>query len=404
MDGAIASADAIAAHRHSGTEPAEMTTETRTIRSTSARSATTDDIVLREGPMVRLVFRPLIVRNDQEPEAGLKGTFVYQRKGKAQHWEDVPPESLQLKTGEQYRLELHSAELLTLFRELSSLYDLHRLEGVPRGETRYVKAKGTVVALAQLTDEELKSVIENAESLGAPAIARLIRWASSAENFTLLFKRLELLEPNSLRNLNAALGVALLRRASLSWRQNKGNPDEEFWQNLLESQPFVFEQVFSLPIVVIHGKAYVGGKTVSNTGGHVADFIFKNAVTNVVGLIEIKTPSTRLLGAEYRSGVYNLSTELVGAIQQVIAYRQSLIEEGKNLLRDDPLLDSFSPRCMIVIGNAKNELNDNHKKQAFELFRQQLNGIEILTYDEMYERTMRLVSILEVGVSPDKDK
>ena len=377
--------------------------ETRTVKSTSLRSATTDDIVLREKQLVRLVFRPMLVQNDQNPSAAVKGTFVYQRKSKTQKWEDVPPASLgSLKTGEEYRLELHSSELLSLFNELSGLYELYRDSGIPRGETKYVKAKGTVVALSNMSDEELKAVISGAESLGASAVARLIRWASDADNFALLFDRLESLEPDSLRNLNAALGVAVLKRALKTWSQNRERLDEDFWQSLLASQSFVLEQIFSLPIVIIQEKAYVGGKTIANSGGHIADFLFKNAVTNVVGLIEIKTPKTKLLGSSYRNGIYNVSTDLTGAIQQVLGYRQSLVEERNKLLDDHPELESFSPRCVVLIGHAGKELTDKHKRQAFELFRRELSDVEVITYDEMFERTRRLVRILEVGVDGEK--
>ncbi len=377
--------------------------ETRTVKPTSSRSATTDDIVLREKQMVRLVFRPMFVQNDEERSAGVKGTFVYQRKSKSQKWEDVAPASLgSLKTGEEYRLELHSAELLTLFNELGGLYELHRNTGIPRGQTKYVKAKGTVAALSNMSDEELRAVVAGAESLGASAVARLIRWASNAGNFALLFDRLESLEPDSLRNLNAALGVAVLKRALKAWSESRENSNEEFWQALLASQAFVLEQIFSLPIVVIQEKAYVGGKTIANAGGHIADFLVKNAVTNAVGLIEIKTPKTRLLGSAYRSGVYNISPDLAGAIQQVLVYRQSLIDERNRLLEMHPNVESFNPRCVVLIGHAGKELNDKPKRKAFELFRQQLTDIEVITYDEMFERTRRLVRILEEGVDTDQ--
>ena len=375
--------------------------ETRTVKSTSSRSATTDDIVLRAKQLVRLVFRPMLVHNDQNPSAGMKGTFLYQRKRKSENWEDVPPASIaSLKSGEEYRLELHSSELLTLFNELAGLYEL-RASGIPRGETKYVKAKGTVFALSNMSDEELKAVVSGAESLGATAVARLIRWASDADNFTLLFDRLESLEPDSLKNLNAALGVALLKRALMEWSQNRENANEEYWQSLLASESFVLEQIFSLPIVVIQEKAYVGGKTIANSGGHIADFLVKNAVTNAVGLIEIKTPKSKLLGPSYRNGIYNVSIDLTGAIQQVLFYRQSLIEERNRLLEDHPSVESFSPRCVVLIGHARKELNEKRKRQAFELFRQQLADVEVITYDEMFERTRRLVRILEEGVDSE---
>jgi hypothetical protein len=344
----------------------------------------------------------MLVDNRDAPLAGVKGTFIYQRKSKSQSWEDVPPTSLRtIKVGEEYRLELHSGELRALHDELEALYALHQKAGVPRGQAQYIKAHGTLTTLAQMTDDELSAVVEGAESLGPAAVARLVRWAKESRNFPVLFERLEQLEPESLQTLNAVLGVALMKRALRVWQQNRDSADEAHWQTLLASQTFVLEQIFSLPILVIQEKAYVGGKSISNTGGHIADFLFKNAVTNSVGLIEIKTPKTPLLGSEYRVGVHNISSDLAGAIQQVLTYRQSLIDE-RSVLRDaDSDLAACSPRCVVLIGHAKKQLVDRKRRMAFDLFRRQLSGVEVITYDEMFERTRRLVSVLERGVDND---
>lgn len=374
--------------------------EIRTVTSTSARSAVTDDIVLRVGSEVRLVFRPLLVDNERDPAASLKGTFLYQRKARAGNWDDFEITSLRsVRSGEEYQLELKSAEVLKLFTELSDLYSLRKTSGIPRGEAKYVKATGTFAALSNLTDEEVQAVVAGSESLGATAIARLIKWASNSENFNLLFERLESAGADSLRNLNSALGITLMKKALVAWRQNRDNGSEEFWQSLLASQSFVLEQVFSLPIVVIEDKAYVGGKTITNSGGHIADFLVKNSVTNAVGLIEIKTPKSALLAGQYRSGIYNISSELSGAVQQVMSYRASLAEERHQLLKDYPDLGPVSPRCLVIIGHAGRELRGSAKRQAFEMYRAQLKDVEVITYDEVFFRTQRLVSVLESGMT-----
>ena len=41
--------------------------ESRTVRSTSRSSAKTDDILLRETGVTRLVFRPMLVDNKKDP-------------------------------------------------------------------------------------------------------------------------------------------------------------------------------------------------------------------------------------------------------------------------------------------------------------------------------------------------
>jgi len=371
--------------------------ETRTVTSTSSRSATTDDIVLRETETTRLIFRPILVDNKNQKEASVKGTFIFQRKGHSDKWEDSDSIPLsKLKKGEGVKLELKSAELLNLFTEIQSLYEMYLEGGIPRGEAQFVKANKAFEAVAELTDEEITAVVRGQQYLGAQAVARLIQWASDAQNFTLMFERLEVLEPESLVNLNAAVGISTLKRALMAWSENRNNSDEEFWQDLLVTQEFVLEQIFHVPIFVIKSKAYMGGKNALNQGGGIVDFLIKNNVTKAVGLIEIKTPKTELLAPEYRNGIYNISSELSGAVMQVLNYRDTLSKERKTLLSGDYVdADTFDPKYVVIIGHAKRELKETNKLKSFELFRNQLSDVEVITYDELFERTKRLVDTLE---------
>ena len=374
--------------------------ESRTVKSTSRSSATTDDIVLRETGVTRLVFRPMLVDNKKDPSASVKGTFVFQKKGFNDNWEEIPVPSLSsLKKGDEVKLPLSSEELRTLFTEVSALYQLFESEGIPLGQTRFVKANETVQALAQMTDEEITTVMSGQESLGASAVARLIGWASDADNFSLMFDRLQRIGEGDLLKLNTALGIANIKRALKIWFDNRRNDDEEFWHTILAEQSFVLEQIFHVPIVVIKSKAYVGGKSVLNRGGKIVDFLVKNSVTSSVGLVEIKTPMTPLLGGEYRTGIYNVSSDLTGAVQQALCYRDSISRERTSLLREFPQsAEVFDPLCIVLIGNVRRELaDDKEKQQAFELYRRQLSSIEIVTYDEMYDKMRRLVSVLESG-------
>ena len=371
--------------------------EARNITSTSLSSAICDDIVLRETSTTRLIFRPMLVTNPENRAAAVKGTFTFERKGPSGTWEGVETFPLtKLKKQEGVKLEIKSSELLKLYEELTALYEIYRAEGIPLGETRFVRASRTVKAVVEMSDEELTEVVRAKESMGSEALARLIRWASKADNFSLMFQRLESLELDSLYKLNAAVGISTLKRALKTWSDNRNNTDEEFWQNLLANHSFVLEQIFYFPIVIIKSKAYVGGKSVLNRGGNLVDFLIKNKVTKAVGLIEIKTPKTPLLGSRYRDEIYNISSELSGAVLQVLSYRENLTRERDSLLRGHGLdLESFDPKCVVIIGQAGRELDSPEKKQGFEVFRRQMSDVEIITYDEIFERTKRLVELLE---------
>jgi hypothetical protein len=85
-----------------------------TTESVAADAAETDPIILRESDARRLVFKPMIV---DKTEAPVRGFFVWQRKRKAEEWEDITGESLtSLKAGEGFSLELHSDEVTALLQ------------------------------------------------------------------------------------------------------------------------------------------------------------------------------------------------------------------------------------------------------------------------------------------------
>jgi len=376
-----------------------------TVKSTSRVSAECSDIILRETSTTRLILRPMLVVNPHDPEAGIKGTLLYQRKKTNNDWEDfetIPMSSL--KSGEGYKLEMKSSELLKLFCELSSLYQLHSETGIPLGETKFIRATPQLEQLAKLTGSEVSEFLKANKTVGSSLLAKLLSWAMDLEEPSLLVERLLELGPNALRKLNVAVGLQSLKSALQVWREKASCSDEEFWQKSLTEHSFVLEQVFSWPTTIVKGKAYIGGKSVLNAGGNIVDFLMKNRLTQNAALIEIKTPVTPMVGPEYRNGVYNLSSDLSGTVMQILSYKHSLQEQYLNLTRrQTDLFDSFNPQCAILIGNAKQQLNDQDKVKSFELFRHQLQGVIIITYDELFSKTEQLIMLLEAPERLDGD-
>jgi len=177
--------------------------------------------------------------------------------------------------------------------------------------------------------------------------------------------------------------------------KHKDSDDEELWQQLLTENIFILEQVCSWPVNIVGEKMYVGGKNINNKGGSIIDYLLKNTLTNNVTLVEIKTPKTRLLkNSEYRTGIYNIDDELSGAVMQVLNYRDTLLKNYQSLNVGE-LFDAFNPKCVIVIGHAKQELTGKNKRKTFELFRNQLSGVEVITYDELVQKTQNLIKVLE---------
>jgi len=372
------------------------------IRSTSSASAITDDIVLRETKTTRLIFRPIIINNSKEQEASVKGTFISQKKGPKESWEDYYDLSLsKLRTSEWSMLNFKGIEILKLFRGLSDLYQVYHQEGIPWGEAKYIKVNQGLGVLLTANEDELNQLFDEETADVTKLFSRLLNWLSSIKTPGEVLNKLEELDITNLQAIRSIAGLSALKASLVIWNQNKENSNEEFWQKTLEENSFVLSQIFAYPVIVVKGKAYVGGKSISNSGGNLVDFLAKNDISKNAVLIEIKTPTTQLLNGQYRSNAYSISTDLSGAIVQVANYKNSLQNEYHNLVDSKDDLDAFEPRCLVIAGNYSKEIGrSSTKKKSLDLFRSHLKEIEIITYDELFGKIQFLVNLLE-GESHD---
>lgn len=370
----------------------------RIIKSTSRSSAECSDIVLREGTTARLIFRPELVENPNDATAAVRGIFIYQRKGPNDLWKDTDTIPLSsLKKGEGFKLELHAGEVLNLFKEIAALYKLHANEGIPYGVNELVPIDSALASLAALPRNEVRNYLSANRAIGEDLLSSLMSWAAELDDPSSIVPRLVSLGSTALSSLNVAVGLENLKQALSAWDANASNANEEFWQQTLTEHSFVVEQVFSWPTMVVKGKAYVGGKSVLNTGGNIVDFLVRNYLTTNAALVEIKTPVTKLLAAHpYRDGVYNMSEHLGGAVMQVLNYRFSLQRDFYSLRHGVAGgMEAFEPRCVVIIGTTAELQGDEDKLRSLELYRSQSSNVAVITFDELFEKTRRLVDVLE---------
>jgi hypothetical protein len=363
------------------------------IHSTSQHSAAVSDIVVREGPQVRLVFRPTIVDNRADPAACVRGRLLYQKKGKHDSWEDFDTRPLSsLKKGDQFQLELKAGELLPLLRALSGLYRIAWSQGVPQGHTQFVKLEEPLAKLIESTESELTDVLSANRENAVETVQRMLRWLAKHPK---VVQRLSETQ-SELSEINALVGLANLRAIVDAWRNNSESGDESFWQQIFSTHSFVLSQVFAYPVVVIRERAYVGGKRLDNTQGALLDFLGQVSTSGEAVLIEIKTPQASLLGSEYRQGVFPPSRDLSGAISQVLHYRESLLHELHSLNRSEGRqLLGASPRCVVISGHAQRELDTDSKRRSFERFRERVIDVTVVTFDEVFDRVSSLIRLLE---------
>ncbi|WP_430391677.1 Shedu immune nuclease family protein [Dyella sp. 20L07] len=166
------------------------------------------------------------------------------------------------------------------------------------------------------------------------------------------------------------------------------------WQRFLQDNPFVLSLAFAVPTMMIGGGTYVGGMTAYRFGGKIADFLMATASTGNLAVVEIKTPSSALLGnVPYRTGVYAPSSELSGALAQTLDQRAQLQAEWMALCVRSGLADKhgYAITGVVLIGRTPGDIN---QRKSFDLVRNAVSGVSIVTFDELLLRLKEILTVL----------
>lgn len=205
-------------------------------------------------------------------------------------------------------------------------------------------------------------------------ISYIFQWITSTTEPKQLIEKLKTLDIDDVKKINSLTGIAQIKNIVSEWQSNKDNDNEEYWQNMLTRYSWCLNQIYSSPVVLLQNKAYLGGKTISNLGGNIVDFLYTCSLSENTLLIEIKTPNTRLLGSSYRQ-TYSVSKELSGSVNQTLKYKDFLLKNYNNLARDsEKPFNAFNPKTIVIIGNS-NQLENKQQKEAFEIFRNNLRRL-----------------------------
>jgi hypothetical protein len=375
--------------------------------STSNQSAAASVIELRDtSDQYRYYFEPMVVENKEQPRNAVRGKLVYEKKGKYDPC--FPTEQSErismndVRKGDSIELVLRSEETRRLYDSLTELYRLAGgIEKLPSGTATYVQVEGAAKHLLELLRMNPSAARMIADRDTFDLVKELVKLLTQGTSHEELGRVLSELEQGNLNNLSTRLNLETLNRAAREMRDHMGSASEQYWQSaILEKYPWIISQIFSTPCAVFGSKAYVGGKTIRNRSGNVADFLFQNKLTGNVALVEIKKPDTHLLGSHYRERSYSLSPELSGAVSQVLSYRHSLVKDLARLQSDSgDSFEAFSPRCVVIIGSTREfdryAIGDRTDAiGSFENFRNSLNGVTIVTFDELLQKVEDLIAVL----------
>jgi hypothetical protein len=84
----------------------------------------------------------------------------------------------------------------------------------------------------------------------------------------------------------------------------------------------------------------------------------------------------------------------MGAVLQVSNYKNSLMEQRKDLATTEKNFYAFNPQCLVITGNLTKGI-DHDKRKSFELFRTGLKDVNIITYDELFKKVENLINLIE---------
>jgi len=350
--------------------------------ATSNKTMNIKPVVLRENKTTRLLFSPSWV-DPKLTENPLRGGFRFQRKSPIEKWEDFNAKKITtLKKDEQYDLNLNGSDIAVLFENL---------EEIKQTLSKYGHS---------YTTREFKISDENASDL--------LLQIGGLENRELVKEQLKKLESNNFRSLGSVIGGARIEKVIEEFEQNINNSDEGYWQEYFENEDntWILQQLFAYPVIYLNGETYLGGKNSkgkSGQGGVATDFLLKNGSNGSFSVVEIKTPTTKLIGTQYRktqgvekgaNEIYGIHQKTSGAIVQMENQIYIAINHFKDLIGKDFNINSLDPKGILIIGNYS-KLSSKAKKKSFNLFRKTMGKNQIITFDEVLEKLKLLKTVYE---------
>lgn len=181
---------------------------------------------------------------------------------------------------------------------------------------------------------------------------------------------------------------------------NKTDWNEIDWQNFFESNTWIFGYGLDYKFLkILQREASVSNSTVGGEEEVFVDFLVGDK--NFTILVELKKPDTSLFDNDKnRSGTWKLSKHLIFAVSQILEQKAEWQIKGQikqyDKNRNEIKQKTIDPKVILVIGHTNQFSGDNLdneiKSKTFELFRRNQKNIEIMTYDELYDRANFIVN------------
>ncbi len=178
--------------------------------------------------------------------------------------------------------------------------------------------------------------------------------------------------------------------------------EEIAWQHFFTKNPWIFGYGLDYRFLgILQKEVHVSNTNIAGKDGEIGDFLL--SCNRFTVLVELKKPNTPLFGEDKnRSGSWCLSSDLIHAVSQILEQKASwqikseanasknFDDEGKHIKQQ-----TVDPKTILIIGNSNQFSGDTEelrtKARTYELFQRDSRNIDIVTYDELYERASFIV-------------
>lgn len=180
--------------------------------------------------------------------------------------------------------------------------------------------------------------------------------------------------------------------------------EEIIWQHFLKENSWILGLNVDIRFIRdLYSEQKVGYENSKGLGSPKVDFL---GISYFTTLIELKTSSTKLFKtvktSNSRSNTWDFSNEFIEAFSQTLAQRTALttnkeIIDSENNILDNQINRILDPKAVLIIGNRNIEfphnriIENNIKSDCFERLRRENRNIDIITYDELFERAYHIV-------------
>jgi len=176
---------------------------------------------------------------------------------------------------------------------------------------------------------------------------------------------------------------------------------EKLWQHFFSVNDWIFGYGLDYKFLgILQKEAHISNTDLSGKEGVIGDFLL--GCNKFTVIVELKRPDTALFKNKNRSNSWALSDDLINAFSQILEQKASwqiqAESNANNNYNDNGEIikqKTADPKTILIIGNTdqySGEMKEQQiKAKSFELFRRDSRNIEIITFDELFERAKFIV-------------